>query len=129
MISLRVEFLQVYDVTELVEKKLSSLPCYMDAKYSSVFIQEDVHDFHVYRVQEGYNTDYEPEEGVYLTEYNRVSRYDIPPHLEGIDKLFSVLKADDREGLSNWEAYESYDYEDCVDLIDGGYGIKKLILN
>lgn len=39
----------------------------------------------------------------------------------------AVILLDDYDGLSNWDCYEADSLEECIDIIDGGFGIEQMV--
>ena len=39
----------------------------------------------------------------------------------------AVILLDDYDGLSNWDCCEADSLEECIDIIDGGFGIEQMV--
>ena len=76
-----MEYAKYYDTTKIVEKmqEAKELDCYPtgEHKYEGVYVCMDTKDFWISRINKGYNKEYEPEEGKYLVERNKISIYDV----------------------------------------------------
>lgn len=85
-----MEFAKYYDVSGVVEKMQSEgeIDCYPtgDDKFSSVYVCMDTNDFWICRINKGYNEEYEPEDGKYLVERNKISIYGV------MDKLHELYR-------------------------------------
>lgn len=143
-----MKFAQYYNVTKrvtelVIEGKMESY----DGSHLGVYICEDTHDFWICRILEGYNEEYELEEGKWLVERNKIDKFDVIQFamenekleefevldrhardiavdmLEDKDLIDIVILMDDENGLENWDLVECDSLEECVDSIDGGYGI------
>ncbi len=147
-----MEFAKYYNVTSKLEKMIESgvLNCYEKGLYKGLFICSDTHDFWVSRILEGYNKEFEKEDGKWLVERNKLDKYAFcefvkelkndDSHIGSrysrdyfIDKCFNmdeiiefVIRMDDTEGLEGWDNNECDSYDDCIKVIDGGYGILEL---
>lgn len=110
------KFAHFTDVTDLAFKVN---PHYKDQGYIKFFICPDVWDFWLIRVLEGFNEDYEPEEGSYLME-----REKIPMNTKGeklnTSKVKKILLEDDG---GNYDYIQSYDLCEIIETIGGGFGI------
>lgn len=108
--------------TEITDYAFDVNPEYEQNKYIRIFICPDVHDFHLVRILKGYNEDYNEDENSYIME-----RKMIPMNKKGENltfyKLKNILKEDD---FSNWDMYQSYDLNELIERIDGGFGILNL---
>ena len=125
------------------EKKISSD---WEQYSNGVYVCMDTHDFWICRIQEGYNEEYEKEEGSWIVERNKIDKYDLIDFIEEeigrefkisnrqgrvrvidnipTDKLIKwVIQYDDNQGFENWDNVQEYSLEGCIDSIDGGYGI------
>lgn len=43
-----------------------------------------------------------------------------------LDIIRAVILLDDYDGLSNWDCCEANSLEECIDIIDGGFGIEQI---
>lgn len=146
-----MEFAKYYEVTNRVNNlvKEGELHSYEVDYYKGVFVCEDTHDIWVVRILEGYNKNYDKEEGTWLIERNKIDKYILCDFLKESNNdnsettgrhtrdyyinecfeleevLSAIIKVDDEQGLENWDSFECVSYEDCITLIDGGYGIIK----
>ena len=144
-----MEFAVYYDVTNKA-MKYSEEGLFDTYKfYKAVYVCKDVHSFWVARIQENINKDYRPQKGKYLLERNLIEKEDFIEYLLGennigdrnekisrqrrdyfIDKLpdekviSTLLKIDiEDRALENWDYIELDSLEECIEAIDGGYGI------
>lgn len=110
--------------TEITDFALDINPEYQTSKYIRIFICPDVWDFHLVRILKGYNEDYEPDEDSYIMERNIIP-------MERRDENLSIRKVRkiiEEDNLDNWDYYQSYDLDDLIERIDGGFGIINLKL-
>ena len=143
-----MEFAKYYKATDKLNELLqeNKVFSYTEDYCKDLFICEDTHVFWVCRILEGYNEEYEVEEGMWLVERNRIDKYDFINFIEekckeklmvknrrDRDNIIACMKIeflieniilyDDKQGLENWDNYECDSYEDAINLIDDGYGI------
>lgn len=149
-----MEFAKYYNVTnklnEMLERKETILFSYTKDYCKGLFICEDTHDIWICRILEGYNEDYEQEEGKYLIERNKIDKYEFCEFLQKqinddseidnrrtrdyyIDECFSIndvieniILMDDDNGLENWDIKKCNSYEEAINVLDDGYGIIEL---
>ncbi len=112
------EFAKFTEVTSLAHEVNSE---YRKNNYTRIFLCPDVKNIWIVRILEGFNEDYREEEGGFIIERNKI--HDVIPRMlnEEIAKL--ILKEDD---LSNWDCTYYNSMEDCLESIDGGFGILNL---
>ena len=83
-----MEFAKYYDISKIVEEMQSKeeIDCYPtgDDKFYGVYVCMDTNDFWISRINKGYNEEYEPDDGKYLVERNKISIYD------AMDKLYEL---------------------------------------
>jgi hypothetical protein len=144
-----MEFAKYYNATNRLNKLIEKgeLFSYTKNLYKGLFVCVDTHDVWVSRIQEGYNSEFEQEEGKWLIERNKIDKYDFCEFLKEkknddseiisrssrdyyIDKCFSVeeiidniILMDDDNGLEGWDNCECDSYEEAIEAIDGGFGI------
>ena len=144
-----LEFLKVYNVTKLIKEERENLFSYEDVGYTEVYISMDVRDAHVFRIIEGYNNEFEKEEGIYLVEREMISKIDIAEKLLELDGHYKMVSSkieadeiikrhsrrkvalatlllDNDNGLENYEAEECFSLEEAREMVEGGYGIAVL---
>ena len=117
---MKFEFAKYTEITDLYKKYNTAL---RDSDgYIRFFICLDVNDFWLIRVLEGFNIDYEKEEGTYLLERNNIPKDN---NSEGLDllKVIEIIKDD---GFENWDIEEYSDLSDLIEDIDNGFGINNL---
>lgn len=146
-----MEFAKYYDVTnkmnELIDK--GELFSYTKDSYKKLYICMDTHDFWISRVQEGYNSEYEEEEGKWLIEREKIDKYSFIEFVSEktgkeykvsdrfqrdniIDRLSVnrvieyLILMDDDKGLEGWDNLECDSLEEVIEAIDGGFGIIQL---
>lgn len=105
--------------TEITDYVFKVDPSYKDEGYVRFFICADVWDFWFVRVLEGYNEEYEKEEGSFILERSKIGMSRKGESLT-IPKVRQIIEEDDR---SNWDFEQGYDIEELIDILDGGYGI------
>lgn len=85
-----MEFAKYYDTNKLIDEMIedNEIDCYPTGndKFEGVYVCMDTNDFWISRITKGYNEEYEPEEGKYLVERNKISIYDV------MDKLHEIYK-------------------------------------
>lgn len=108
--------------TEITDYAFEQNPEYEENNYIRIFICPDVWDFHLVRILKGYNEDYEPDEDSYIMERNM-----IPMERKGENlTLYKVREIVQEDIMDNWDMYQSYDLDDLIERIDGGFGILNL---
>lgn len=79
-----------YDVLHIVDEMADNkeIDCYPtgDDKFKGVYVCMDTNVFWIARINEGYNKNYEREDGKYLVERNRISIYEV------MNKLHELYK-------------------------------------
>ncbi len=108
--------------TEITDFVLSFMPNHYTQGYIRYFICADVLDFWLIRVQKDVNDEYEPEDGVFLLERDKIAM-DHKGEKLTITKVKEIIENDD---LSNWDNQQYDNLEDLIDDIDGGFGINNL---
>lgn len=115
--NMKFEFAKYHDITTIAHKHSEEYK-----GYKKIFLCVDVNDFWIARIQEGYNEDYEREEGKWMVERNKIGKDSKKQTIEGLHQIKKVLDLDLEDGLSNWD-YEVRDSEEeVVDLLDDGFG-------
>lgn len=117
--TMKFEFAKYTEITDLA---FEVNPDYKNEGYIRFFICPDVHDFWFVRILEGYNEEYEKEEGCYLLERNNVEKRSKHDTLT-VERVKSIIKNDAGD---NWDILEGYDLDDLIDALDGGFGILNL---
>lgn len=110
------KFAQYTEITDYVHKLK---PESKDEGFVRFFICPDVWDYWFIRILEGYNEDYEQEEGSYIMERNKIEMDRKGENLS-LSKLKRIVLEDDG---SNWDFQQSFDIEELVDMLDEGFGI------
>ena len=114
---MKFEFAKYTEITSLYKKYCDSL---QDGDgYIRFFICLDVTDFWIVRVLEGFNEEYEKQDGSYLLERNTIQKDSKRQGLT-LSKVIELIKEDD---FSNWDVVEYSNLEELIDDIDGGYGL------
>lgn len=90
------------------------------AEYHSIYVCLDSCDYHILRIQEGYNAEYEAEEGTILVEHEKAQK---PYKAAGLDMHILHKILDEDMGLENWDVEEFSNIDDAIESIDGGFGI------
>ena len=105
--------------TEITDYAFKVNPDYQNDSYVRFFICPDVWDFWLIRILEGYDEEYDKEEGSFILERNKIEM-DNKGETLSIRKLNKILKEDD---FSNWDMQQGYDIEELIDQLDDGFGI------
>lgn len=105
--------------TEITDFAFEVNPNYKNEGYIRFFICPYVWDFWFVRILEGYNEEYNKEEGSYILERNKIEM-DSKGQKLTISKLKQIIEEDDG---GNWDFIQGYDIEELVDNIDDGFGI------
>lgn len=113
------EFAKATEVTELAHK---CNPDYKTSGVIRVFLCLDVWDIWVYRIYENRNIDFETEEGKYLLERDRVGKENKSDKLS----IFRAKRILENDSFEVWDSEESYDIEELIEMVDGGFGINNL---
>lgn len=147
-----MEFAKYYDVTDKMNELIDrgEVFCYTKGYCKKLYICMDTHDFWISRVQEGYNKEFEQQEGKWLIERNKINKYAFCEFLKEkktddspitdiwtrdyyIDECFkideiieAVILMDDDNGLEVWDTCECDSFEEVEETIDGGFGIIRL---
>jgi hypothetical protein len=150
----KMEFAKYYNATGILNKMLeedNKLFAYQKDYCQGLYICMDTHDFWVCRILDGYNEEFEQEEGSWLVERNKIDKYDL---LEFVKENYKKLRAshvsdrntrdwlidtfktkklieyvilyDDDKGLEGWDNTKCDSLEECIKVIDGGFGIIEL---
>ena len=114
---MKFEFAKYTEITDLYKKYSTDLQ--EGDGYTRFFICLDVNDFWIVRVLEGFNAEYEKEEGTFLMERNNVQKESKKQDLS-LSKVIELVKEDD---FSNWDIIEYFDMTDLIDDLDGGFGL------
>lgn len=148
----KMEFAKYYNVTGVLNKMLeegNKLLSYIKNYYQGLYICQDTHDFWVCRILEGYNEEFEQEEGSWLVERNKITKYDLLDFIQEDDEyklefcnrhsrdvaidsfeakelIKYVILYDDDKGLEGWDNTQCDSLEQCIKVIDGGFGIIEL---
>lgn len=105
--------------TEITDYAFKINPDYKTEGYVRFFICPDVWDFWFVRILEGYNGEYEQEEGSFLLERNKVEMSRKNENLT-LSKVKEIIQEDDG---SNWDFQQGYDIEELINMLDDGFGI------
>lgn len=108
--------------TEITELAFKVNPSYKNEKYIRFFICPDVEDTWFVRLLDGFNEEYEPEEGSYILERNNVPN-DYKCQKLTIDRVRQIIEDDDG---CNWDYQVSDDVDELIDMLDDGFGIHNL---
>ena len=147
-----MKFAKYYDVTSKMNQLITKgeLFSYTKDYYKKLFICMDTHDFWISRVLEGYNSEYDQEQGKWLIEREKIDKYAFIDFLSEktgkeyevndryqrkaiidrvpVDKVVEYLiLMDDDKGLEGWDSLECDSLEEAIEAIDGGYGIEVLV--
>ncbi len=108
--------------TEITDYAFKVNPNYKNDGFIRFFICPDVWDYWFVRILEGYNEEYEKEEGSFILERNKVEKDERGENLS-MRKLEKIISEDDG---SNWDLQQSYDLSELIDMLDEGFGINNL---
>ena len=147
----KMKFAKYYNATNMMKKliKEEKLFTYKDAGIKGLYVCLDTHDMWICRIIEGFNSEYEEVQDKWLVERNKIDKYSLIDFIEtkenkkydvrnrydredvldslDINNLIKyVIEYDDEEGMENWDNYECDSLEECVEVIDGGFGIIEL---
>lgn len=99
-----MEFAKYYNVSNLVEKmqKAEEIDCYPtdNDKFEGVYVCMDTNNFWISRINNGYNEEYNREDGKYLVERNKISIYDV---MDKLHELYSKKLPDFKENDLQFE--------------------------
>lgn len=128
---MKLKFLDIYDVTDLFTNGIKDK---YSPPYIHMYIQEDVLDFHVYRIQQG---DYEGNSKILTLEHEKVDKGDLVEKMglynrrvdvrnafenaDGYKVLMNVLKYDADNGYEQWEYHTFEELEDAQELVHGDF--------
>lgn len=110
------EFAKYTEITDLVFKLKPEMK---NEGYVRFFICPDVYDFWYVRILEGFNEDYEREEGSFILERDKISM-DRKGEKLTLSKVKMIIQDDDG---SNYDLEQGYDLEELIDWLDDGFGI------
>jgi hypothetical protein len=105
--------------TEITDYVFNVNPDLKNEGYVRFFICPDVWDFWFVRILEGFNEDYEKEEGCFVLERNKAEMNTKCEKLT-MSKLKRIIQEDDG---GNWDLFQGYDIERLIDMLDDGFGI------
>ena len=112
------EFAVATDITEFAK---ATNPDLYD-QYEKIFITPDVTDYHVLRVLKGYGEDYENQEDSFILEHQMIPKRR-QDSISSLTKLTYILLQDDG---GNWDYGVFNSISECIEEVDGGFGINKL---
>ena len=114
---MKFEFAKYTEITDLAFKHGIGYDSYV-----RFFICPDVNDTWFVRILEGFNEDYDKEDGMYILERNN-----IPNEYKGqnltVKRVVDIIKNDSGE---NWDIESSDDLDYLIDMLDDGFGILNL---
>jgi len=147
-----MKFAKYYDVTSKMNQLIDKGELFSYAKdyYKKLFICMDTNDFWISRVLEGYNREYDQEQGRWLIEREKIDKYAFIDFLSEktgkeyevndryqreyiidrvpVDKVIEYLiLMDDDKGLEGWDSLECDSLEEVIEALDGGFGIEVLV--
>ena len=111
--------------TEITDYAFKIRPEYKNDGYVRFFICPDVLDYWFVRILEGYNKDYDKEEGCFVLERDKISK-DSKGEKLNLSKLKRIINDDCGEG---WDLEEGYDIDELIEMLDDGFGILNLKSN
>lgn len=123
---MRFDFGRATDITLFAKIEYSHM--YSD-ETKRIYLCPDTWDYHILRVVEGYDEEYEACEGSFILEHNKIRKQHKTeyPDLTAsqanpytIRALRSIMDEDDG---GNWDYSVKPSLEECVRQVDGGHGI------
>jgi hypothetical protein len=108
--------------TEITDLAFEINPDYKKESYIRFFVCPDVLDIWLVRILDGFNEEYEKEEGILLLERNNIPKQ-YKGYTVGINDIKRIIKEDNGE---NWDIKEYTDIDDIIDDLDSGFGINNL---
>ena len=115
---MKFEFGKATEITDFAKDQFNE----MYEIYKRIFITTDTNDYHILRILEGYDKDYEKCEDSYVLEWQKISK-NRKDNITGMLKLKKILSEDDG---SNWDCKQYDSLQECIDNVDGGFGINNL---
>ena len=108
--------------TEITDLAFELRPDYKNDGYVRFFICPDVLDFWFVRVLEGYNEEYEKEEGTFLIERNKIEN-----EYKGQKLTLAICKKIIAEDSGDgWDVTSCSSMSDVIENLDDGFGILNL---
>lgn len=108
------EFAKYHDITAIAKKHK---PDYEG--YTKILLCVDVNDFWIARIQEGFNKNYEREDGIWMVERNKIGKESKRQTISSLKQLKAVLDEDD---LGNWDLETGDSEEEVLGMLDDGFG-------
>lgn len=139
-----MDFLKIYDGMDTI-KRLHEEKEFFGMKPSDLhgyYLQEDVHDVHVYRILKGsYEEGYENDENAIAVEHEKLCKFELlefldknPKNRQQRDEMFqaysddfllsTAIKFDDNKGMENWEMETVFSLEEAMELVTGNGNYK-----
>ena len=116
---MKLEFAKYTDITKFAKE--TEPEKYND--YNRVLICPDVNTFWIARVLEGYNKEYEREEGSFLLERSNIDKYSAKMDLKKYTPMVMARKALEEDDLSNWDFEVCNNEDEAIEMLDDGFGI------
>lgn len=123
---MKFEFAKYTEITELA---FEVNPPYKNDGFVRFFICPDVWDFWLVRILKGY--EFKEDEGYvnspenYILERNKIPMGRKNQQLS-LSKVKQIIEEDDG---GNWDLKQSYDINELIEMINGGFGINNLKTN
>lgn len=121
-----MDFLKIYDLSDNIGKN-KLFEDYLAGDYVGLYFQEDVRSFHVFRILEGWNSEYDREEGSILVEHNMIDKDEVGLWKASnvLDRLKRLVRFDLNSGFENWDILDGFDsVEEAVESIVEGYMVE-----
>ncbi len=112
---MKFEFAVATDITEFAKKNYPDT--YND--YEKVYITTGTNDYHVLRVLKGHNEDYDIDPDSHIVEHLMIPKLKME-RITSLNKLNSILEEDDG---SNYDYGTFKSINECIEHVDGGFGI------
>ena len=117
---MKTQFAQYTEITKIYKSKSTMLQ--EGDGYTRFFICNDTNNFWLVRVLEGFNSEYEAEDGCFILERNNIEKtYKGEPLTR--TRVIEIIENDD---FSNWDFAVYNDLDSLINDIDGGHGINSI---
>jgi len=116
----KFDFAKYYDITDIAKKRNKEYNT-----YEKIFLCVDTNDFWLARIQKDINKDYAIEKGKWLVERDKINKHS---KAQSIEKLEDIYKIADNDEFENWDIFERESLEDCLELLNGGFGLGEIQL-
>ena len=112
---MKFEFAKATDITRFSKTKMGDFY----KQYENIYITPDTNDYHILRILKGYGENYEEDPDKFILEHQKISK----PKKEMIRGAGDVKRILDEDDGGNYSYKVTDSIEECVSLVDGGFGI------